>query len=114
MTLSSARSFALSLPETTESPHHHMSSFRVQGKIFATVPTDGDHLHIFVDELETKAVVAENPGACEELWWGKKLSGVRVTLSTANEELVVELLEDSWRMRAPKDALARFEEGPAK
>ncbi len=86
-----------------------MSSFRVQKKIFATVPPDGDHLHIFVDELETKAVVAENPGVCEELWWGKKLSGVRVTLSAVDEDLVFELLESSWRMRAPIDIADRYE-----
>src|SRR2546422_2628992 len=109
MTLSSARQFALALPDTTEAPHHQMSSFRVQKKLFATVPPDGDHLHIFVDELETKAVVAENPEACEELWWGKKLSGVRVMLSVANEELVFEMLEDSWRIRAPMDIVAQYD-----
>ena len=32
------REFALSLPGATEEPHFDMSSFRVQGKIFATVP----------------------------------------------------------------------------
>ena len=44
------RAFALSLPATTEEPHFDMSSFRVRGKIFATVPPDGEHLHVFVDE----------------------------------------------------------------
>jgi predicted DNA-binding protein (MmcQ/YjbR family) len=33
-----AREFALSLPGTSEEPHFDMSSFRVKGKIFATVP----------------------------------------------------------------------------
>jgi hypothetical protein len=109
MTLDTARAFALSLPETSEAPHHQMSSFRVRGKIFCTVPTDGDHLHIFVDELETKAIVADSPHCSEELWWGKKLSGVRVTLSAAQEELVFELLENSWRLRAPADIAAEFD-----
>ena len=36
MTLDDVRSFALSLPETTEAPHHERTSFRVRGKIFAT------------------------------------------------------------------------------
>src|SRR5204863_4826932 len=99
MLLSEARRFALSLAETTESPHHDMSSFRVKGKIYATVPADGDHLHIFVEEGELRAAIAENPAAFEELWWGNRLVGVRVTLSAADPKLVHELLEEAWGMR---------------
>jgi len=38
--LAQARSLALSLPEATEQDHHGMPSFRVRGKIYATVPDD--------------------------------------------------------------------------
>ncbi len=79
-----------------------MSSFRVRGKIFATVPPDEEHLHIFVDAMETAAAVAHDPQAFEELWWGKKLSGVRVNLAAAEGVRVQELLEESWRSKAPK------------
>jgi hypothetical protein len=61
MTLEEVRRFAMSLPEVTEEPHFDKSSFRVRGKIFATAPTDGEHLHVFVDEHETLASVAEDP-----------------------------------------------------
>ena len=37
-TLRRARQLALALPEATEQDHHGMASFRVRGKIFATVP----------------------------------------------------------------------------
>src|SRR5262252_5419935 len=56
--LDSARAFALSLPGSTEEPHFEASSFRVRGKIFATVPPDDEHLHVFVDEGEVRAAVA--------------------------------------------------------
>lgn len=111
MKLEDARQFALSLPETTEQPHHDMQSYRVRGKIFVTVPADGDHLHIFVDEDETRAAIAEQPSAFEELWWGKRLVGVRVTLSATDSRLVLELIEESWRMRAPASVAGRFESG---
>src|SRR5439155_19096500 len=88
MDLEAARQFALSLPETTEEPHFEKASFRVRGKIFATVPADGEHLHIFVDEHAARALAAENPAAFEELWWGKRLTGVRVNLPAADEETV--------------------------
>ena len=61
--LDSARAFALSLPGSTEEPHFDMSSFRVRGKIFATVPPGDEDLHVFVDEGEVRAAVAEDPAA---------------------------------------------------
>jgi hypothetical protein len=42
LTLDLARALALALPEATEQEHHEMPSFRVRGRIFATVP-DGTH-----------------------------------------------------------------------
>ena len=39
-----------------------MGSFRVRGKIFATVPDD-THLRVMVDEIEIRAAVAANPEA---------------------------------------------------
>ncbi len=107
--LNEARRFALSLPETTEEPHFDKASFRVRGKIFATVPPDGQYLHVLVDEDEARAAVAEDCTAFEELWWGKRLKGVRVSLSVAPPERVVELLEESWRRRAPKRLVAAFD-----
>ena len=50
-----------------------MASFRVRGKIFATVPDD-THLRVMVDEMEIRAAVAANPDACQELYWGKRLA----------------------------------------
>jgi hypothetical protein len=38
LTLSEARRLALSFAEVTEEDHHGIPSFRVRGKIFATVP----------------------------------------------------------------------------
>jgi len=78
--LEQARRFALSLPEAVEVPHHELSSFRVRGKIFATVPPDERHLHVFVDEQRRESVIAADPAACEKLWWGSKVVGVRVVL----------------------------------
>jgi hypothetical protein len=107
--LEQARAFALSLPETVEQPHFDMSSFRVNKKIFCTVPAEGKTLHVFVGDDEARAAVAEDPAAFEELWWGKKLSGVRVHLAKAKVGPVRELLEESWRMRAPKKVLSEYE-----
>jgi hypothetical protein len=108
VSMAAARRIALSLPEATEAPHHDMTSFRVNKKIFATVP-DGTHLHVMVDQDDTAMAVAECPSGCEELWWGKRLSGVRVDLAVVDRALLTELLTESWTRRAPKALLARLE-----
>ena len=99
-TLAAARKFALVLPEATEQDHHDMTSFRVKGKIFATVPDDR-HLRIMVDEVEVRAAVAENPDACQELYWGHRLAGVVVDLRRAKSAMVKDLLTDAWIRKAP-------------
>jgi hypothetical protein len=99
--LDSARAFALSLPGATEAPHFDMSSFRVRGKIFATVPPDDEYLHVFVDEGEVHAAVAEDPAAFEPLLWGQRLRGLRIRIAAAPDHRIAELLEESWARRAP-------------
>jgi hypothetical protein len=103
------RRLALALPETAEAPHHDMTSFRVAGKIFATMPSEGGRVHVFLDDVAVDAYCAEFPDAVEELWWGSKRSGCRVLLGTATTPLLRELLTESWRRRAPKKVLARFD-----
>ncbi len=108
-TLAEARRFALSLPGATEEPHFDMSSFRVRGKIFATVPPDGAHLHVFVDEMEIDASVAEDPAAFEPLRWGQRTRGLRIRLAPAPRRSVETLILESWRRKAPKRVVAEYD-----
>lgn len=109
MDLDDVRELVARLPATSESPHFDLTSFRVGTKIFATAPPTGDELRIFVDESETMACAEEAPDVFEELRWGQKLSGVRVTLSRADPLRVRELLEESWRRKAPKRLVKAFD-----
>ena len=102
-----ARELALALPEAVEQDHHGMASFRVRGTIFATLPED-EHLRVMVDESEIRAAVAEYPDICVEVWWGRRLSAVAVTLTAASADLVRELLTEAWLRRAPKTLAAGF------
>jgi hypothetical protein len=109
-TQASVRRLALSLPEATEEPHHEMTSFRVRGKIFATVPPEGDRVHIFIAPDEVAAYCAEYPGQVEELWWGTKLRGCRVLLAKGTTSLLRGLLAEAWRQRAPKSLVVHFDQ----
>jgi hypothetical protein len=99
-TMEDARRIALSLPDATEEDHHGMASFRVHGRIFATVP-DHQHLRVMVDESEIHAAVSENPAVFSEFYWGKRLACLVVDLSGAPPRQVRELLHAAWRRKAP-------------
>jgi hypothetical protein len=99
-----ARAAALALPEASEQDHHGRPSFRVEGKIFATLG-DARHVNVMVEEDGIRTAVQAHPGSCEEVWWGKRLSAVRVDLDAADQALLRELLADAWERRAPKRLL---------
>ncbi|MDX6721539.1 MAG: hypothetical protein QOJ63_3793 [Solirubrobacteraceae bacterium] len=101
MTSAEARRLALALPQAVERDHHGMASFRVRGKIFATVP-DERHLRVMADEGDILAAVAEDPAACSPLTWGGRVACVVVELALASPQLVEELLTDAWRRKAPR------------
>jgi hypothetical protein len=101
MHLSEVRRHALSLPEVTEEPHFDYSSFRVRGKIFVTVPPDGEHIHVFLAEEERNRALERAPDFAEELHWGKKILGVRITLPIADSVIVKDLVSQAWRGKAP-------------
>jgi hypothetical protein len=100
------RGLALDLPEVVEADHHGRPSFRVDGRIIATLP-DPQTVNVMVDDDVAHAATAARPDVVHVLWWGKKLSGVRIDLATAPEEVVADLLEHAWRRRAP----ARLRDG---
>jgi hypothetical protein len=105
MNLRQVRRLALALPETTEQPHFHLSSFRVKGKIFATVAPDGSFMNVFVDDALREIMVSVDAKAYETQWWGK--SGyLHVHLAAAKARDVNTLLRAAWERRAPKKLLA--------
>ncbi|MFL5828620.1 MAG: MmcQ/YjbR family DNA-binding protein [Solirubrobacteraceae bacterium] len=95
-----ARRLALGLPEAVEQDHHGRPSFRVAGKIFATL-WDEQHMNVMLDEPGIRTAVSDHPGACSEVHWGKRLAAVRVALASADSTLLGELLADAWEGKAP-------------
>jgi hypothetical protein len=106
-TMADVRGWALSLPECTEQPHHDIGSFRVRGKIFATVPDD-ERVRIMVDEHEILAAAASHPDACHPVYWGKRISCVAVDIAAAPADLIRELLTEAWLRKAPASLARAF------
>jgi hypothetical protein len=94
------RTLALALPEAAERDHHGRPSFRVGGKIFATL-WDASHMNVMLEESGILTATQARPDACSEFWWGKRLRAVQVDLARADEALAAELLADAWEHKAP-------------
>ena len=98
-----ARRLALALPGALEADHHGRPSFRVGGKIFATL-WDAGHLNVMLDEAGIRTAVQTTPDVCSERWWGKRLSAVQVSLDRADAAFVADLLADAWEHKASPPA----------
>jgi hypothetical protein len=100
ITPSQAAALALALPATVQADHHGRPSFRVDSKIFATLP-DTAHMNVMLDEPGIRTAVQAHPHACAERWWGKRLAAATVDLEQASPDLLAELLADAWEGKAP-------------
>jgi hypothetical protein len=98
------RQLALTLPGAVEADHHGRPSFRVAGKIFATLWSD-EQLNVMLDEAGIHTAVHSWGEACRELWWGRRLAAVAVDLDKTDRALVAALLNDAWEYKAPKRAI---------
>jgi hypothetical protein len=99
----SIRTMALALPEAVEMDHHGFPSFRVAGKIFATLRREPARLMIKLDPEDQRnlaegrpAIIAPVPG-----YWGRKGS-TYVDYSEADDEMLTSLLRLAWAGVAPK------------
>ncbi|HEY1774998.1 MAG TPA: MmcQ/YjbR family DNA-binding protein [Solirubrobacteraceae bacterium] len=95
-----ARALALALPGALERDHHGRPSFRVAGgRIFATL-WDEEHMNVMVEEDAIRTYLERDGGrAYAEVWWGKRLAALRVTLALVEEEELRELLGDAWESK---------------
>jgi hypothetical protein len=103
ISLGEVRELALQLPGAAEQEHWGNPSFRVRGRIFATVP-DPERLNVMIEPFDVEAAVRDEAGACSELRWGKQVRGVQVFMPAASSQLVGRLLEVAWRRKAPRSA----------
>lgn len=106
-----ARVIALGLPETIEQDHHGRPSFRVAGKIFATL-WDEDHMNVMLDEAGILTAAQREPETCTEFWWGKRLGAVHVNLSQVDPDKLAELLTDAWEWKVPSRMVAAGSAAP--
>jgi hypothetical protein len=100
------------LPEVEEGTWFRTPCLRVRKKSFCRMREDGETLVIKVVDLEDKeALLRADP---DVYWTTSHYDGyayVLVRLDRADPEQLGELVEDAWRLSAPKRLVAAYDAG---
>jgi hypothetical protein len=101
------------LPEVEEGIWFRTPCLRVRKKSFCRMREDGETLVVRVVDLEDKeALLGSDP---DVYWTTPHYDGypyVLVRLAVADPVQLGELIEDAWRLVAPKRLVAAYDDGP--
>lgn len=95
---------ALALPEAEQHQTWGHPTFRVRGKIFASLP-DTDAAIVKATPAEQAALLAQDPDTFTAAPWHGRHGWVQIRLSKADNAQVRELVTQAWRSTAPKRLL---------
>jgi len=101
------------LPEVEEGTWFRTPCLKVRKKSFCRMREDGETLVVRVVDLEDKdALLRADPAV---FWTTSHYDGyayVLVRLAAADPPQLAELIEDAWRLVAPKRLVAAYDGGP--
>jgi hypothetical protein len=103
------RELALALPATTEKPSYGTPGFRVRDRLFARIREEGVLVLWRESEEEKEALVEAEP---EKFFTTPHYDGypnILIRLEAVDLEELGELLEESWRLRAPSSTVERLD-----
>ena len=109
ISIEQARKIALSLPETEEKPHFHLTSFRVKNKIFAAIHADKNYVMVTLTAIDQsvfcsfdKKVIFPVPGG-----WGRK-GATFINLKKAKKPMFVDAITTAWKTKAPPKLVEKY------
>jgi hypothetical protein len=100
------RRLALAKPEATAGSHFGTPDFRVRKKIFATLPETGGVVVVKSEPASVEAMLWLDGMTYADAWRGRWL---RVRLDRVKLPVLRELIDEAWRLAAPKRLAAALE-----
>jgi hypothetical protein len=101
------RRLALALPATTEKPSYSTPGFRVRDRLFARIREERDVPVVWCESIEEKELlIASQPARFFTTPHYDRHPTVLVRLGAVDTTELAELLDASWRLRAPKRVVA--------
>lgn len=110
------RNLALSFEAVTEAPHHEVISFKVKGKIFATLNPPHSRGCLRLSDFDQSLFIRFEDGALYPVpnKWGK-FGWTNVDLTRVSEELLADAMIAAYCCVAPAKLAARYlEEGESR
>jgi hypothetical protein len=104
--IETVRRLALALPEVEEGTWFRTPAWKVRGKSFARLKEDGETLVVLVELGEKEMLMEAEPHIFFETPHYHGYPAVLVRLAAIPEDELAEVLEDSWRRKAPKRLIA--------
>ena len=114
MNASDFRRIALSFEGAEEGSHMGAPDFRVGGRIFATLASQGQGYGNLILTPEQQAdFVRELPEVFVPVrgGWGR-MGATHIVLAKANKDVLVGALRTAWKVRVEKNAKTRRKRGP--
>jgi hypothetical protein len=105
-TWKTVQSLAKKLPGAEESTHYGTPAFKVKGKMFVRLKENATQVVVHVPIAERTLLVEFKPKVFVVTPHYEAHPYVLVELAHVEKDELAELLEDSWRMVAPKRLLA--------
>ena len=102
------RELALALPATSEKPSYGTPGFRVRDRLFARIREEGVLVLWRESEEEKEAMTGAEP---EKFFTTPHYDGypnILLRLDALDREELAELLEESWRLRAPSSLVEQL------
>jgi hypothetical protein len=109
VTWETVRRLALALPGAAEGTSYGTPAFRVRGKLFVRFHQDGDSVVVNIDGPERAMRRKADPQAFYITDHYTGSSWILVRLSAIRRDDLRDLLEESWRRRAPQRLVAAYE-----
>jgi hypothetical protein len=111
MTFDDVRSLALELPKVDEGTSYGTPAFKVAGKLLARLHQDGESLVVKIDPDERTMRMKVDPETFYITDHYLNYPWILVRIASVDPDDLRDLLEDAWRLTAPKRLVSEHGEG---
>lgn len=104
------RQLALALPEVEEGTSYGTPAFKVKGKTITRLREDGETLVVKIDFLKRDILMNAEPETFYITDHYRDYPAMLVRLSSVRREVLRDLLEQAWRLEAPKRLIKAYDD----
>jgi hypothetical protein len=108
ITFEKVRMLALALPKAEEGTSYGTAAFKVGGKLFARLHQDGESLVVKIDPGERTMRIKADPETFYITDHYLNYPWILVRVSSVEPGDLRELLEEAWRLSAPKRLVSEY------